>query len=64
MLLFHVKYGEEFLNNKQINEIDNYLLVLTKNWSLTFEVYYTDDNWMFQIAGETPIYDLFIYFRF
>lgn len=53
----YVNYSEKYLTNKQINDIENYLWVFTKNWSLTYEVYDKDDNLSIQIVGETPIYD-------
>lgn len=53
----YVNYSEKFLSNKEINDIENYLWVFTKNWSLTYEVYDLDDKLTIQIVGETPIYD-------
>ena len=53
----YVNYSEKYLTNKQINDIENYLWVFTKNWSLTYEVYDENDRLSIQIVGETPIYD-------
>lgn len=53
----YVNYSEEFLTNRQINDIENYLWIFTKNWSLTYEVYDIDNKLSIQIVGETPIYD-------
>ncbi|MCI8291193.1 MAG: hypothetical protein HFJ25_02930 [Clostridia bacterium] len=53
----YVNYSEEFLTSKQINDIENYLWVFTKNWSLTYEVHDINDKLSVQIVGETPIYD-------
>lgn len=53
----YVNYSEQFLSNKEINDIENYLWVFTKNWSLTYEVHDLDDKLTIQIVGETPIYD-------
>lgn len=53
----YVNYSEEFLTNKQINDIENYLWVFTKNWSLTYEVHDINDKLTVQIVGETPIYE-------
>lgn len=53
----YVNYSEEFLTNKQINDIENYLWVFTKNWSLTYEVHDIKGNLSLQIIGETPIYE-------
>lgn len=53
----YVNYSEKFLSNKEINDIENYLWVFTKNWSLTYEAYDLDDKLTIQIVGETPIYD-------
>ena len=53
----YVNYSESLLTNKQINDIENYLWVFTKNWSLTYEVYDLEENLSLQIIGETPIYE-------
>ena len=53
----YVNYSEQYLSNKEINDIENYLWVFTKNWSLTYEVHDLDDKLTIQIVGETPIYD-------
>ncbi len=53
----YVNYSEKFLTNKQINDVENYLWVFTKNWSLTYEVYDKNEKLTLQIVGETPIYD-------
>lgn len=57
MPISYVNYSEEFLTNKQINDIENYLWVFTKNWSLTYEVHDINDKLTVQIVGETPIYE-------
>ena len=53
----YVNYSEEFLTNRQINDIENYLWVFTKNWSLTYEVHDIDEKCTLQIVGETSVYD-------
>ena len=53
----YVNYSEEFLTNRQINDIENYLWVFTKNWSLTYEVHDVDDKASLQIVGETHVFD-------
>lgn len=53
----YVNYSETFLSNKQINDLENYLWVFTRNWSLTYEVYDYNDKLTLQIVGETPIFD-------
>ena len=53
----YVNYSEQYLSNKEINDIENYLWVFTKNWSLTYEVHDLDDKLTVQIVGETPVYD-------
>ena len=45
----YVNYSEKFLTARQINDIENYLWVFTKNWSLTYEVYDINDNMFLQI---------------
>ena len=51
----YVNYSEQYLSNKEINDIENYLWVFTKNWSLTYEVHDINDKLTVQIVGETPI---------
>ena len=53
----YVNYSEEFLTNRQINDIENYLWVFTKNWSLTYEVHDLNEICSLQIVGETSVYD-------
>mgnify|MGYP001040556016 FL=1 len=53
----YVNYSEKYLTNKQINDIENYLWVFTKNWPLSYEVHDMDGNLTTQIVGETPIYE-------
>lgn len=53
----YVNYSEDILTNRQINDIENYLWVFTKNWSLTYEVHDINDEASIQIVGETHIYD-------
>lgn len=53
----YVNYNEEILTNKQINDIENYLWVFTKNWPLVYEVYDKKDEISVQIIGETYVYE-------
>ncbi len=53
----YVNYSEKFLTSKQINDVENYLWVFTKNWCLTYEVYDEKEKLSLQIVGDTPIYD-------
>ena len=53
----YVNYSEKYLTNKQINDIENYLWVFTKNWPLSYEVHDIDGDLSIQIVGETPIYE-------
>lgn len=53
----YVNYSEKYLTNKQINDIENYLWVFTKNWPLSYEVHDMDGDLTTQIVGETPIYE-------
>ena len=45
------------MTGKQINDIENYLWVFTKNWAITYEVYDEQNRMSIQIVGETPVYD-------
>ncbi len=53
----YVNYSEKFLTNKEINDLENYLWIFTKNWPLTYEVYDKNENMSLYIIGQTPIYD-------
>lgn len=53
----YVNYNELILTNKQINDIENYLWVFTKNWPLVYEVHNQKDNVSLQIVGETYVYE-------
>lgn len=53
----YVNYSEEFLTNKQINDIENYLWVFTKSWAITYETYDEHDKMSLQLVGETSVYD-------
>lgn len=53
----YVNYSEEYLTNKQINDIENYLWVFTKSWPITYEVYDEQNRMSLQMVGETPVYD-------
>ena len=53
----YVNYSEELLTNRQINDIENYLWVFTKNWSLTYEVHDLNEHCSLQVVGETAVYD-------
>ena len=52
----YVNYNEEILTNKQINDIENYLWLFTKDWPLIYEVFDKNDNLSIQIVGETEVY--------
>ncbi|MBR3153006.1 MAG: hypothetical protein IKF52_05360 [Clostridia bacterium] len=53
----YVNYSEEFLDNREINDLENYLWVFTKNWPISYEVYDKKEKMSLQIIGETEVYD-------
>ncbi len=53
----YVNYSGEYLENREINDLENYLWIFTKSWPLTYEVYDKKDKMSLQIVGETEVYD-------
>ena len=53
----YVNYSDKYLNNREINDLENYLWMFTKNWPLSYEVYDKNNKMSLQIVGETEIYD-------
>ncbi len=52
-----VSFSEEYLSSRQINDLENYLWVFTKNWPISYEVYDKKNKMSIQIVGETNVYD-------
>lgn len=52
-----MNYSEEYLNRTEIADLENYLWLFTKDWSLVFEVYNKTNNLSLQVTGQTIVYD-------
>ena len=50
-------YSKEFYNGKEVEDIENFLWVLTHDWPSIYEVYDKHDNATFQILGETKVFE-------
>ncbi len=50
-------YGNEYLKNSEISDIENYLWFFTKNWTNIYDVYDKEGNVSVQIVGETFVYE-------
>lgn len=53
----NVEYTKELLNKTEIQSLENYLWLLTKDWPSIYEVYDKTDNISIQIVGQTEIYE-------
>lgn len=53
----YVNYSGEFLDNREINDLENYLWMFTKGWPLTYEVYDKKNKMSIHIVGETAVFD-------
>ena len=52
-----VNYSKKFLSGAEIEDLENFLWVLTHDWPLIYEVYDKQDNASMQILGETEVFD-------
>ena len=52
-----VNYSKKFLSGAEIEDLENFLWVLTHDWPLIYEVYDKQDNTSMQILGETAVFD-------
>lgn len=53
----YVDYSEAILKKSEINDIENYLWLFTKDWTNIYEVYDKDNNLSLQIIGTTNVYE-------
>ena len=53
----YVDYSETILRKSEINDIENYLWLFTKDWTNIYEVYDKDNNLSLQIVGKTNVYE-------
>ena len=52
-----VNYSKKFFSASEIEDLENFLWVLTHDWPLIYEVYDKQDNVTMQILGETEVFD-------
>ena len=53
----NAEYTRELLNKTEIQSLENYLWLFTKDWPLVYEVYNKKDELSVQIIGETNVYE-------
>lgn len=52
----NTEYSRELLNKTEIQSLENYLWLFTKDWPSIYEVYDKTDKASLQIVGETEVY--------
>ena len=53
----YLDYNNEFLKKSEIEDLEKYLWLFTKEWPTVYEVYDKKDNLSIQIVGETNVYE-------
>ena len=53
----YVDYSETILKKSEINDIENYLWLFTKDWTNIYEIYNNDNELSLQIVGKTNVYE-------
>ena len=53
----NLNYSKKFFSREELEDIENYLWVFTKDWPLIYEVYDKQNRFSLQIVGETNIFD-------
>ncbi len=53
----YVNYSEAYLRKEDINDLENYLWLFTKNWPSIYEVYNKTGDMSLQIVGDTLVYE-------
>lgn len=53
----YMDYSEMILKKSEINDIENYLWLFTKDWPNIYEVYDKNNDISIQIVGETEVYE-------
>ena len=53
----HTDYSEKILKKSEIEDLENYLWLFTKDWPMIYEVYDKKDNVSIYIVGETEVYE-------
>ena len=52
-----LNYSEKYFTKSEINDIENYLWLFTKDWPLIYEVYDKQNRFTMQIVGETNVFE-------
>ncbi len=52
----NVEYSKELLNKTEIQSLENYLWLFTKDWASIYEVYDKNEKVSLQIVGQTEVY--------
>lgn len=52
----NLECSNTYLRKSELDDLENYLWLFTKNWPVVYEVYDKNDNLTIQIIGETEIY--------
>jgi len=53
----HIDYSRGLLSKAEIEDIENYLWLFTKDWPIIYEVHDKTDKISMQIIGETEVYE-------
>lgn len=53
----HLDYSKSFLTKSEIEDLENYLWLFTKEWPSIYEVYYQNGEMTIQIVGKTEVFD-------
>jgi len=53
----HINYSKGLLSQSEIEDIENYLWLFTKDWPIIYEVHDKTDKISMQIVGETEVYE-------
>ena len=53
----YTDYTREYLTRTQISDIENYLWLFTKEWTLVYEVFDKENNLNIHITGKVYVYD-------
>ena len=53
----YIDYNNPFLSKSQIDDLEKYLWLFTKDWPMVYEVYDKKDNLSIHVVGNTRIYE-------
>ena len=52
----NIQYSNNYLKRDEFKDLENYLWMFTKDWTLIYEVYDKNEDLSIQIVGETNVY--------